>query len=317
MEKQATTASSTPFHTSSLPWKYYHNAALTIADAFQEDPLFIKGSPYPRTRFVLTYAIAASQIGSGSSFADMLSSNDIVGAAAAAAAGGTSSTSTTQQQTNNNTKFHDNDQEQGDDHDGTTTSPCVNPVQCVCLWEKTKDDFILGTFELVLKNLIMAFSIYFYLIKGAACTVGYHKQVGAVINSVLVILYSVCTLWILRFLFELFRFMFVYTYMVAKGAQFKSKYEKDQGAPLGKRSKHLSMVGTLAASRGQGAGSALMRYTLKKHDDSNLYDYYYLESSNPKNVPFYERHGFVVTGDIKIIGEKATFMIRKKPTLMN
>lgn len=57
-----------------------------------------------------------------------------------------------------------------------------------------------------------------------------------------------------------------------------------------------------------------MKYTLKKHDDSNLYGYYYLESSNPKNVPFYERHGFVVIGETEVMGaEKATFMIRKKP----
>lgn len=274
MEQEATT-----FQISSLPRKYNHDAAMTIADAFQEDPLFTKGSRNPRARLVLTYAIAASQIGSGSGFSDVLFSSPTA----------------------------------DDDGGGDSSS---NAILCACVWEKTKDDFKYGTFELILKNMLMGFSMYYYLIKGAAYTVGYHKQVGVVINVILVILYSVCTLWIFRFLFELFRVAFVYSYMVAEGSRFLKKYEADTGQQLGKRAKHLSMVGTLTASRGQGVGSALMRYTLKKHDESNLYDYYYLESSNPKNVPFYERHGFVVTGDAKVMGEKATFMIRKKPSTM-
>jgi ribosomal protein S18 acetylase RimI-like enzyme len=303
MEKQATT--STTFQTSSLPRKYNHDAALTIADAFQEDPLFTKGSRNPRARLVLTYAIAAAQIGSGSGFSDVLFSfpMDVVD----------SSSNDTATKTTGGDAVAD---EEG--VSGTASLLSVDPVQCTCLWEKTKDDFKFGTFELILKNMLMAFSMYFYLIKGAAYTVGYHKQVGVLINAILVTVYGICTLWIIRFLFELFRVMFVYSYMVAKGDGFKKKYEKDQGAPLGKSAKHLSMVGTLTASRGKGVGSELMRYTLKKHDDSNLYDYYYLESSNPKNVPFYERHGFVVIGEAKVMGEKATFMIRKKPsTLMN
>jgi ribosomal protein S18 acetylase RimI-like enzyme len=303
MEKQATTTTTT-FQTSSLPRKYNHDAALTIADAFQEDPLFKKGSRNPRARFVLTYAIAAAQIGSGSVFSDALFSIPM---------------DVDYSSNNTATKTTGGDAVADEEAVGGTDSFLrANPVQCACLWEKTKDDFKFGTFELILKNMFMAFSIYFYLIKGAAYTVGYHKQVGLLINAILVTLYSVCTLWIIRFLFELFRFSFVYSYMVAKGYGFKNKYEKGQGAPLGKSGKHLIMVGTLAASRGKGVGSELMRYTLKKHDDSNLYDYYYLESSNPKNVPFYERHGFVVIGEANVMGEKATFMIRKKPsTLMH
>mmetsp|Transcript_7471 Transcript_7471/g.14150 ORF Transcript_7471/g.14150 Transcript_7471/m.14150 type:complete len:320 (-) Transcript_7471:178-1137(-) len=315
----------TSYHTSSLPWKHNHAAAMTIADAFQEDPLFSKGFRNPRARFVMTYAIAAAQIGSGSVSADMLCSLPIDGSTS----DGTKDFVVTTPSKGNNDEEEEGgggggggkDETQSDkvvqereEYDDNATSSYANPVQSVCLWDNTKDDFTLSYFELFLRNILMSFSIYFYLIKGAAYTVGYHKQVGVLINSVLVILYGVCTLWIVRFLLELFRFMILYTYMVMNEDKYKKRYEKDQGAPLGRRPKHLSMVGTLAASRGKGIGSALMAYSLKKHDDSNLYDYYYLESSNPKNVPFYERHGFVVVGEITVVGEKATYMIRKKPT---
>jgi GNAT superfamily N-acetyltransferase len=290
----------TSYQTSSLPWKHNHDAAMTIADAFQEDPLFSKGFRNPRARFVFAYAIAAAQIVSGSVSADMLCSLPIDGSAVDGTKDFVMATPS---------KGNNDEEEEG--------GGGANPVQSVCLWDNTKDDFTLSYFELFLRNILMSFSIYFYLIKGAACTVGYHKQVGVLINSVLVILYGVCTLWIVRFLLELFRFAIVYTYMVMNEDKYKKRYEKDQGSPLGRRPKHLSMVGTLAASRGKGIGSALMAYSLKKHDDSNLYDYYYLESSNPKNVPFYERHGFVVVGEIMVVGEKATYMIRKKPTSTN
>lgn len=268
---------------SSLPRKKNHEAALTIANAFEDDPLFKKAFRNVRARFVMTYAIAASQLGSGNVSADSI----LIDATVA--------------------ELNDNGGEEGEKND-------LNPVQSVCLWEATKDDLKFGFFELVLRNMCMSFSMYYYFIKGAAYSVGYRKQVGVLINAILVILYGVCTLWVIRFLLELVGFVIVYMYMVIEGYGCVKKYEKDHGEPLGRRPKHLSMVGTLAASRGQGIGSELMKYSLAKLDESNLYDYYYLESSNPKNVPFYERHGFVVVGDVSIMGDKATFMIRKKPT---
>ena len=81
---------------------------------------------------------------------------------------------------------------------------------------------------------------------------------------------------------------------ITKGSKFISEYEKEHGK-LGKHRKHLSMIGTLLALRGQGIGSMLMKYTLDRVDSSNgavVDDYHYLEKSNPKNVPLYQRHGF-------------------------
>ena len=187
-------------------------------------------------------------------------------------------------------------------------------LQSACLWEETKHDYRLGVLELIVRNVIMAFSTYFYFVKGATYRIGYSEHIGGLLNAILVILYGVCTLWVIRFLLEFFRFGIVYAYIAAKGSRFISEYEKQHGK-LGKHCKHLSMIGTLSAFRGQGIGSMLMKYTLQKVDSSNgsvVYDYQYLESSNPKNVPFYQRHGFVTVGEMGIMGGTVTYMIRKK-----
>ena len=49
--------------------------------------------------------------------------------------------------------------------------------------------------------------------------------------------------------------------------------------------------------QGRGHGSELLRRVLTQCDRHDLPAY--LESSNPKNVPFYQRHGFRVTGTIQ------------------
>jgi len=60
---------------------------------------------------------------------------------------------------------------------------------------------------------------------------------------------------------------------------------------------YLSMLGVDPARQGRGLGSALLKHTLKRVDDERAAAY--LESSNPKNVPLYERHGFEVLGVIQ------------------
>ena len=59
---------------------------------------------------------------------------------------------------------------------------------------------------------------------------------------------------------------------------------------------YLSMIGVDPARQGRGLGSALLRHTLDIIDAEG--GLAYLESSNPKNVPLYERHGFEVLGQI-------------------
>jgi GNAT superfamily N-acetyltransferase len=60
---------------------------------------------------------------------------------------------------------------------------------------------------------------------------------------------------------------------------------------------YLPLIGVDPASQGRGYGSALLRYALEHVDRTGAPAY--LESSNPRNVPLYERHGFEVLGSIQ------------------
>ncbi len=60
---------------------------------------------------------------------------------------------------------------------------------------------------------------------------------------------------------------------------------------------YLPLIGVDPARQGRGLGSALLKHALTRCDAEGVPAY--LESSNPKNVPLYERYGFEVTGSIK------------------
>jgi ribosomal protein S18 acetylase RimI-like enzyme len=60
---------------------------------------------------------------------------------------------------------------------------------------------------------------------------------------------------------------------------------------------YLSMIGVDPARQGRGLGSALLKHTLAHLDADGAIAY--LESSNPKNTPLYERFGFSVMGQIQ------------------
>jgi ribosomal protein S18 acetylase RimI-like enzyme len=60
---------------------------------------------------------------------------------------------------------------------------------------------------------------------------------------------------------------------------------------------YLPLIGVDPAKQGRGYGSALLRPVLDLCDrDGSLA---YLESSNPRNIPLYRRHGFDVIGSIQ------------------
>jgi ribosomal protein S18 acetylase RimI-like enzyme len=61
---------------------------------------------------------------------------------------------------------------------------------------------------------------------------------------------------------------------------------------------YLPMIGVEPARQGRGLGAALLRAALQRVDAEGLPAY--LESTNPKNVPLYVRHGFEVIGEIKV-----------------
>lgn len=61
---------------------------------------------------------------------------------------------------------------------------------------------------------------------------------------------------------------------------------------------YLAVIGSDAHVRGLGYGHALMRSRLDRCDAERLPAY--LESTNPTNLPYYQRYGFEVTGEIAL-----------------
>ncbi len=72
---------------------------------------------------------------------------------------------------------------------------------------------------------------------------------------------------------------------------------------------YLSTLGVDIKMQGGGRGALIMKEQLRVCDESNTIAY--LESSNPANLSFYERHGFETMGEINV-GNPATMtpMIR-------
>jgi ribosomal protein S18 acetylase RimI-like enzyme len=70
---------------------------------------------------------------------------------------------------------------------------------------------------------------------------------------------------------------------------------------------YLSGIGTDPPAQGTGVGSELMRSRLVRCDADRMPAY--LESSNERNVPFYERHGFRVIGELSVPGGGPTLWL--------
>lgn len=60
---------------------------------------------------------------------------------------------------------------------------------------------------------------------------------------------------------------------------------------------YLPLIGVDPACQGKGHGEALMSHATERFDRERLPAY--LESSNPRNIPLYRRHGFEVLGTIQ------------------
>jgi len=74
---------------------------------------------------------------------------------------------------------------------------------------------------------------------------------------------------------------------------------------------YLPMIGVDPAKQGQGLGSRLLRHTLQRVDEEHVPAY--LESTNPANIPLYEKHGFKLLRTIKVADAPPLFpMIRER-----
>jgi ribosomal protein S18 acetylase RimI-like enzyme len=74
---------------------------------------------------------------------------------------------------------------------------------------------------------------------------------------------------------------------------------------------YLPLLGVDPPQHGKGFGSALMKHALERCDRENIVAY--LESSNPKNIPFYERHGFKLLGTIQVGSSPQISPMLRKP----
>ena len=73
---------------------------------------------------------------------------------------------------------------------------------------------------------------------------------------------------------------------------------------------YLPLIGVDPAHQGQGHGHALMAYALEMCDRDEVPAY--LESTNPRNITLYERHGFEALGTIQVgSSPPLTPMLRK------
>lgn len=74
---------------------------------------------------------------------------------------------------------------------------------------------------------------------------------------------------------------------------------------------YLPLLGVDPLRHGKGFGSALMRHALGRCDRDGKPAY--LESSNPRNIPLYERHGFELLGTIQVGASPSIFPMLRKP----
>lgn len=74
---------------------------------------------------------------------------------------------------------------------------------------------------------------------------------------------------------------------------------------------YLPLIGVDPAHQGEGHGDALMGHALARCDSEHAPAY--LESSNPRNIPFYRRHGFEALGAIQV-GSSPTLVPMLRPS---
>jgi ribosomal protein S18 acetylase RimI-like enzyme len=73
----------------------------------------------------------------------------------------------------------------------------------------------------------------------------------------------------------------------------------------------LPFIGVDPLQQGKGCGGALMQHALVPCDRDRTLAY--LESSNPKNIPLYERYGFELLGTIQVGTSPPIFPMLRKP----
>jgi GNAT superfamily N-acetyltransferase len=74
---------------------------------------------------------------------------------------------------------------------------------------------------------------------------------------------------------------------------------------------YLEAIGTDPGQQGKGLGSAVIRPVLERCDRDGVAAY--LVSSNPLNLPFYQRHGFRLDGELSVPGGPTLYPMWRDP----
>jgi GNAT superfamily N-acetyltransferase len=74
---------------------------------------------------------------------------------------------------------------------------------------------------------------------------------------------------------------------------------------------YLPLIGVDPAHQGRGYGAALLQYALAQCDRDGVPAY--LESSNPRNVSLYARHGFEAIGKIQVGSSPTLLPMLRRP----
>jgi len=74
---------------------------------------------------------------------------------------------------------------------------------------------------------------------------------------------------------------------------------------------YLPLIGVDPVHQGRGYGSSLMEHALQRCDREQKLAY--LESSNPRNLSLYIRHGFKIIGTIPVADSPPLFPMLRKP----
>lgn len=74
---------------------------------------------------------------------------------------------------------------------------------------------------------------------------------------------------------------------------------------------YLPLAGVDPAHQSGGHGSALMKHALAVCDRERKLAF--LESTNPRNVSFYQRHGFEVLGTVQVGSSPIGFSMLRRP----
>ena len=172
-------------------------------------------------------------------------------------------------------------------------------ILSICLFEQERYNALIFLLRSLLGGILQSY--YFFFVKLAIEVFGSANPV----TFVLAILYSILSLFFFLYTFNIVKFMFYFNISIMKEKQFM----KEKGW-LKKKRKYLLAFATAPEAQGKGLGSKLMTDIIAELDKEGYYDGYHLESSNTRNVPFYERNKFENIGEATVSGKVITIMVR-------